>query len=166
MTAAPLPQCEDCSVRPAGRDERCAWCIAPGRYRRDPFSAADGLPPWLSNAEVDRTRRRTTVEAILRNYRPDQVNWSAVASLLGVSRQAVHQLKRRLVEAAARPPVTSGAVKEALVAAAQGPQRRARSSAAAASHTAAAKGKPSHGGRRGVAASSTPARRRKGTRKR
>jgi len=115
VTATPLPQCEDCSVRPIGSDARCAWCIAPGRYRRDPFPAT-GLPTWLSNTEVDRSRRRSTIEAILRTYRPEEVNWSAVAALLGVSRQAVHQLKRR-IEAASHPSDEALVIDEALEAA-------------------------------------------------
>jgi hypothetical protein len=116
VTPTPPPQCEDCSVRPIGSDARCAWCIVPGRYRRDPFPATS-LPPWLSNTEVDRSRRRSTIEAILRTYQPEEVNWSAVAALLGVSRQAVHQLKRRIEEAAARPPDEALVIHEALEAA-------------------------------------------------
>ena len=112
-------------LRPVGTDARCAYCIAPGGARRDPLAVGDGLPPWLMNTEIDRTRRRSTVEAILRTYRPDEVNWSAVASLLGVSRQAVHQLKRRLVESAARPPEQSAAIDEAY-AAARSPRRHRR----------------------------------------
>ena len=42
-------------------------------------------------------RSRNAVEVILRTYAPEEVNWSAVASLLGVSRQAVHQIKRRVM---------------------------------------------------------------------
>ncbi len=127
----PLPQCEECMLRPAGTEARCAYCIAPGGARRDPLAVGDGLPPWLMNTEIDRTRRRSTVEAILRTYRPDEVNWSAVASLLGVSRQAVHQLKRRLVESAARPAEESAAIEEAY-AAAQSQRRRRRPAAPAA----------------------------------
>ncbi len=137
MTATPLTQCEDCPVRPIGSDARCAWCIAPGRYRRDPFSASDSLPPWLSNTEVDRSRRRSTVEAILRTYKPEEVNWSAVASLLGVSRQAVHQLKRRMMESAARPAENTAPIEEVYAAAASAPRRRSRRSATRADAPAA-----------------------------
>ena len=154
MTATHLPQCEDCPVRPIGSDARCAWCIATGRYRRDPLSAADRLPPWLSNTEIDRTRRRSTVEAILRNYRPDQVNWSAVASLLGVSRQAVHQLKRRLVESSARPPEEGAAVEEAYTAAAEAPRRRRRSTSDDDGGSSARDAATRAGGRRTTAGAS------------
>jgi NDP-sugar pyrophosphorylase family protein len=73
----------------------------PGRIIRRANPDAEILASeWLASlppAGGDRHRSSRAIAAILAAYRSEDVNWTSVARSLGISRQAVHQIKRRLV---------------------------------------------------------------------
>lgn len=47
--------------------------------------------------DTSRGYTRRVVAEILQEHRPHRVNWSAVADMIGVSRQAVHQVKWKIL---------------------------------------------------------------------
>lgn len=90
--------CQSCA-HPVKRASRCIHCGRAARSVPEPEGASEAVGEFssLTNGRPSRrSRSRHAVEAILEAYPAEQVNWSAVAHILGVSRQAVHQVKQRL----------------------------------------------------------------------
>lgn len=91
------------------REVKRTSCAVCGRETSHSADQSELVPPGLFDGALEgvallkddsasrRQHNRRTVETILKTYSAEEVNWSAVAGLLGISRQAVHQIKRRLM---------------------------------------------------------------------
>jgi hypothetical protein len=98
----PAMRCSTCGSGIGGVVVVCAACARRGHLAAGEERIEERAPRKPRNTHSE------TVEALLMLFPPDEVNWSALARKLGISRQAVHQLKERaLLE---REPILRAAV--------------------------------------------------------